>query len=420
MTGNETATRPDSASRQSDALLWAAAAAVGAIGVTWLLMLQPWRADEPDADTAPASEQSAAATVSPSGASAPEKAATATQLESQIDDPLATAELALEAGMLVEPESHSAWSLYSSVLEQDPDNEAALAGRARVAERLVARADTALEQDRTDDARAIGERILGAIPDHAAARRLIESVEAATAAARPETEPEPELDPAPGASAPAADAAAADAAPDEPAHDPEAEAFDEAHASFEQALGSGRLLTPADASARHFVDVMLEIDADAERALNARAALFEALLARSSQAVDELDAAAARTWIDEAEELGVDADAVERARTQLVDALVARESRQRLPVSSFELTEYVPPVYPSVAERRGIEGWVEVELTVASDGTTRDIAIVDGSHDAAFHDVTIEAVREWRFEPREFMGQAIDQQAFTRIRFDLD
>lgn len=405
---------PRPASKQSDVLLWLAAAGIGALALTWLLMLQPWRADEVPVD-APAARTQAVERPESSERAAASAAASArrasgsdTRLDSGYGDPLKTAELALEAGMLVEPERHSAWSLYAGVLDSDPGNEAASAGLARVAELLVVRADTALEQGRVDDARATAELILARIADHAAAVELVARIEEAT---RPPPPPEPEPE----------QVAANEEAPARPPEpDPAVVALEAAHTAFEEAMLASRLLTPAAASARHFVDVMADIDADDERAVAARNRLFEELLSRSRQALEALDATAARTWIDEAERLDVDSAAVRNARDRLVDTLVAQESERRLPVSSLELIEYVPPEYPTVAARRDVEGWVEVEFTVARDGSTRDIAVVDSSHETVFQSETVTAVEQWRFEPRVFMDRRIDQRAFTRIRFNLD
>lgn len=407
-------------SSQGDTLLWLAAAGVCLVGLTWLVMLQPWKSDEAAAESAGARGQPAQ-TVAESPAPGTDAAGPDTELASESENPLRTARLAREAGMLVEPEEQSAWSLYAGLLENDPDNEDALAGRARVAELLIARAETALEQGRIEDARAVGERILGAIEDHSAATRLMERIEEAT---RPPPEPEPEPEPEAQAQADAEQADAEQSEADEPEADepdPAVVAFESALASFDEAMNAGRLLTPADTSARHFANQMLAINAEDERAQAASRRLFDEFLARSREALEDLDAAAARTWIDEADRLDVDPEAVAAARSRVVDMLAERESQRPMPVSSFEIREYVAPSYPNLARQRDVEGWVDIEFTVTRDGATRDISVVDSSDDSSiFDEETIAAVEQWEFEPREFMGRTIEQRAYTRIRFNLD
>src|SRR5690606_36878518 len=101
-------------------------------------------------------------------------------------NPLRMAELAYEAGMLVEPEEYSAWGLYRRALEQDPDNEAARRGVEKVADELLRRARVAVEQGRFADAQAAIERVRSAIPAHPGANDLAFRIEALRPAPAPE------------------------------------------------------------------------------------------------------------------------------------------------------------------------------------------------------------------------------------------
>lgn len=56
----------------------------------------------------------------------------------------------------------------------------------------------------------------------------------------------------------------------------------------------------------------------------------------------------------------------------------------------------VPPVYPEIAKRMGIRGEVKVEVTVAADGTVKDVKAVTGNH--VLQVAAEEAVRKWKFE----------------------
>src|SRR5690606_8208848 len=88
------------------------------------------------------------------------------------DNPLRMAQLAFEAGMLTEPEEYSAWALYRTVLQSEPEHPEARAGLAKVADELVRRGQAALEQGRFADAQAIADRILAALPGHNGATSL--------------------------------------------------------------------------------------------------------------------------------------------------------------------------------------------------------------------------------------------------------
>ncbi len=79
--------------------------------------------------------------------------------------------LAYDAGMLIEPEEYSAWTLYAASRRRSRAIRTAVHGLNKVADDLVRRGETALEQGRFDDARRIVERIRAAMPRIRARRR---------------------------------------------------------------------------------------------------------------------------------------------------------------------------------------------------------------------------------------------------------
>ena len=79
-------------------------------------------------------------------------------------------------------------------------------------------------------------------------------------------------------------------------------------------------------------------------------------------------------------------------------------------------TRYEPPRYPRAAQRRGIEGWADVEFIVRADGTPDQIAVVESQPGAVFDSAAIDAVRDWRYEPLD----TTDPDAFARARIRLE
>src|SRR5262249_56629255 len=139
----------------------------------WVVSLKPWGSSAPTPAEQPAPTQAVAmadAPPLPPGDDAPSAPAAA------LDNPLRMADLAFQAGMLVEPEEYSAWTLYRGVVKAEPGNQAAVQGLNKVADELVRRGETALEQGRFDDARAVVERIRAALPQHAGAKALAEKI----------------------------------------------------------------------------------------------------------------------------------------------------------------------------------------------------------------------------------------------------
>lgn len=414
-------------SNQADMLLWIAGGAIAAMGAAWLVITQPWNtgADVP----APAPAREVAMAVAPDSSAAAPPALTAeaeaaaggavaeARPEASLDNPLRMAQLAYDAGMLVEPDEYSAWTLFARVLKNEPDNAAALEGLTKVANDLVRRGETALDQGRFDDARATVERIRSALPDHEGAKALAQKIWPEVAAVTP-TRPSLTL---PEAEVPRV--ARVETAPEPapaPPPKPQVDPIVEASASFDKALAEGRLLTPAEQSAKHFVGVMNRLNVDHELAKRARGALSLELLARAAQSIEALDPEAAGIWIDEAEALLGPADeGVRQARSALTEQLIAMETAKPVPASALKIATYVAPDYPQRASERNLEGWVDIEFTVGTDGKTRNIVVTDASHDTLFRREATEAVEKWEFEPRIFMGRAIEQTSYTRIRFVL-
>src|SRR4051794_18753112 len=165
-------TQTKDSGRQSDLLLYVAGGVVAAVGVTWLVIMKPWGSSEAPtaAEPAPAQAVAMADVPPPRDDDAPSAPVAA------LDNPLRMADLAFQAGMLVEPEEYSAWTLYRGVVKAEPGNAAAVQGLNKVADELVRRGETALEQGRFDDARAVVERIRAALPAHAGAKALAEKI----------------------------------------------------------------------------------------------------------------------------------------------------------------------------------------------------------------------------------------------------
>ena len=84
----------------------------------------------------------------------------------------------------------------------------------------------------------------------------------------------------------------------------------------------------------------------------------------------------------------------------------AQDSAQA-PVSSPQPTRKVPPEYPARAQRRGLEGYVEVRFTILPDGSVdRDsLRVTDAEPRNVFERAAMRAISRWQFpesaSPRE-------------------
>lgn len=93
--------------------------------------------------------------------------------------------------------------------------------------------------------------------------------------------------------------------------------------------------------------------------------------------------------------------------------------------------EYMPivavaPEYPRRAASRGIEGFVTVEFTVTTNGSTRDVEVVDavdteGRETSIFNRAAIRAAERFKFRPRVIDGEPVEVAGVSyRFVFELE
>ncbi|MBT8144191.1 MAG: energy transducer TonB [Gammaproteobacteria bacterium] len=80
--------------------------------------------------------------------------------------------------------------------------------------------------------------------------------------------------------------------------------------------------------------------------------------------------------------------------------------------------EREPAEYPKKALRKCIEGHVVVRFIVATDGTTKDIAVISSRPLGVFEKAALAAVEKWRFEPRVINGVPVQREETQRLVFE--
>ena len=68
----------------------------------------------------------------------------------------------------------------------------------------------------------------------------------------------------------------------------------------------------------------------------------------------------------------------------------------------------VPPRYPIEASRNGTEGWVQLEFTIDSSGTVKDVKVTDSKPKRIFDAEAKRALRKWKYKPQIVDGKATD------------
>jgi len=77
------------------------------------------------------------------------------------------------------------------------------------------------------------------------------------------------------------------------------------------------------------------------------------------------------------------------------------------------------PSYPPAAARNRQDGWVEVEFTVAADGSVQKARVVASNPAKVFDREAVRAVEQAKFEPRLDKGQPVASTLRRRIEFKL-
>jgi TonB family protein len=188
--------------------------------------------------------------------------------------------------------------------------------------------------------------------------------------------------------------------------------------SFTTALTNNQLLQPEKTSAKAYFLQMLNTDSGNPVVATARQGLGGAFLRELRSALGRSDFGAADAWLLEARTVGFangDLDAAEAELAATRERLAQQTSV--VGANSLERLEYVEPKFPAATRNRGISGWVELEFTVRTDGSTADVVVTNSNPRRTFDAAARNAIGQWRYRPVTRDGKAIDQRVAIRIRF---
>lgn len=79
----------------------------------------------------------------------------------------------------------------------------------------------------------------------------------------------------------------------------------------------------------------------------------------------------------------------------------------------------IQPVYPPIALRNKVEGWVKVEFVVNEFGQVINAKVVDSKPKHIFNAATIKAIYKSKFKPLVVNGKAMSQTAIQIIEFKI-
>lgn len=328
---------------------------------------------------------------------------------------LTAAKLAIDASRYIDPPEHSAVHYFNSVLTLDPDNQEALAGLSLLAAHFIEEAKTAILYGRFAEAALAIESVRRVQPTNRRLKllesELRKAVEAHVAALKEEmssrlTSTDRK---ATGSAAPANAAAlihstrpsrtiekAGTGAPltVEPPLAP-------THAISEERQESAAVADPAGMAV--------------SQAASAHAAYAD--LEHAYETAAQQIALYARNRTSETPAF----DAVPSA-PPLTQPLASAGRGPELPSPAVpKAIRLVEPQYPQAAQVRGIEGWVDLTLTVAASGDVIGARVEEREGSRSFERAALIAVRQWKYEPFAAPdSDAPPQEILVRVGFRLE
>ena len=81
----------------------------------------------------------------------------------------------------------------------------------------------------------------------------------------------------------------------------------------------------------------------------------------------------------------------------------------------------IQPDYPIQARQKRIEGWVDIQFTVAADGSVRNPIVIAAEPKAIFDRAALQAVKGWKYNPKIEDGKPVERRDLrVRVRFQLE
>jgi TonB family protein len=199
-----------------------------------------------------------------------------------------------------------------------------------------------------------------------------------------------------------------------------AESLAQLTSTFNQRLEQGRIVEPATDSAKYYLAQLTQADADNAGTQLARSTYRARLLDEARNSLKAQDFAGTRRWLGEARAAGADPAGSAAIDSALAAAQAeAEQASVYVNESALTRTRYVAPQFPDVARQRGIDGWVDLQFLVGTDGGVSDVKVVGAQPAGIFEQAALEALRHWHYQPVVHGGHIVSQRARVRLRFTV-
>ncbi len=75
--------------------------------------------------------------------------------------------------------------------------------------------------------------------------------------------------------------------------------------------------------------------------------------------------------------------------------------------------------YPKQAKKMKLSGYVLMNILISKEGEVENVKVLESEPAGIFDDVAVEGVKNWKFKPASYKGEAVKVWAKQKIRFDL-
>jgi TonB family protein len=185
-------------------------------------------------------------------------------------------------------------------------------------------------------------------------------------------------------------------------------------------LAAGQLVAPEADSALFYVQALKSQYPSHTGLAPITDSLRAQLLTGAEEAAARKDVTLAQKMLDEARAMGAAGAGVEAASAAVNKAKRKAEALAKpQAVRDDMVVKSVTPEYPSKAQRRQIEGYVDLHFTTNEAGEVVDVSVAKAEPPDMFEEAAIRALKKWKFKPLMIDGEASSQRLALRMRFAM-
>jgi TonB family protein len=185
-------------------------------------------------------------------------------------------------------------------------------------------------------------------------------------------------------------------------------------------LAAGQLVAPEADSALFYVQALKSQYPSHTGLAPITDSLRAQLLTGAEEAATRRDVTLAQKMLDEARAMGAAGAGVEAASAAVNKARRKAEALAKpQAVRDDMVVKSVTPEYPSKAQRRQIEGYVDLHFTTNEAGEVVDVSVAKAEPADMFEEAATRALKKWKFKPLMIDGEASSQRLALRMRFAM-